>query len=311
MLKIRPTLMIACVGLVFTGCATAEDVDATHLTVVTTQASLDHATALAVAEYVSDQDIEVTLEQRDDPDAVFAALEPESDTPSGHERIGVVTVPQDSTSEDTAPQISDTVEVLSQAPVELDLRPIASTVTAARFTENTDTEAEEPLTAACTEHTWLQVHALADDMAVTSTALAELGCEPNVETISIDDRGGYDQLAHRLTVEPDTVALLFGVDPIIVDEGLTTLEVSTETWPSSSVVAVASPEVEDPLTEHIGTVFETLDNEAATSLLRGYHNGQTSSSDLDYEVEHAIRHWLATHGLADSDTVIEISTDEA
>src|SRR5690625_5486982 len=67
-----------CAALILSGCSASDDVDATHLTIATTQSSLDHATALAVAEYVTDQGATVEIEQHDEPDDVFATLEEHS-----------------------------------------------------------------------------------------------------------------------------------------------------------------------------------------------------------------------------------------
>lgn len=309
MLKTRPAVLTLCAAIVFTGCTTSNDVDATHLTIVTTESSLDHATALAVAEYVSDQDIAVTLEQHAEADEVFAALDTESDPAADHARIGVVTVNQEPSIEENPLRIPETIEVLSQAPAELGLVPATSTVTAAQFAMQHEADAEQPLAEACGGQTWFHAHPSEHEMEATTAALADLGCQPDFQAVDPYDSDGYTELAHRLTVEHDTVALLYGIDPVIPDEGLTTLDVVNDQWPHSNVVAVADPDLEDPLTEHIGAVLDGLDSEAATSLLRGYHNAQTSTSDLTYEIEQAIRYWLATQGLVDHDTVIDISTD--
>ena len=283
--------------------------DATRLTVVTTESSLDHAMALAVADYVADQSVEVEVEQHHEPDDVFAALETDSETAADHARIGVVTAHQDPTLEDNPLRVPDSLDIVTQAPAELGLVPATSTVTAARFELHQDAEADQPLAPACDQQTWLHVHTPEHEVAATASALADLGCEPEFAAAPPTDPEAYAALAEELIVEDDTVALLYSIDPMIPDQGLYTLDVVTDQWPHSNVIAVADPEVEDPLTDHIATVLEALDSEAATDLLRGYHIAHTSSSDLVYDVEHAIRYWLAARGLAEQDTVSDISTD--
>ena len=136
-----------------------------------------------------------------------------------------------------------------------------------------------------------------------------MGCEPEFETINSIDSETYTDMVERLTLEHDTVALLYGVDPVITDQGFATLDLVTDQWPRNNIVAVTAPEMDDPLTDHVETVLDVLESEAATSLLRGYHNARASSSDLEYEGDNAIRYWLTTHGLVDQDSVTDISTD--
>ena len=311
MVKIPRVLVAGCAtaALVLTSCAGEQDVDATSLTIVTTESSLDHAMALAVADYVAEQSIEVDLEQHHEPDDVFAALEADAQTAADHARIGVVTAHQDPTMEENPLRVPESLEIVTQAPAELGLVPATSTVTAARFQLHQDEAADQPLAPACDQQTWLHVHTPEHEVAATASALADLGCEPEFAAASPEDTESYAALAEELIVEDDTVALLYSIDPMIPDQGLATLDVVTDQWPHSNVIAVADPEVEDPLTDHIATVLDALDSDAATDLLRGYHNAHTSSSDLVYDVEHAIRYWLAARGLAEQDTVSDISTD--
>lgn len=305
--KSRSVALAVSAAFILAGCTPQDDVDATRVTIVTTESSLDHAAALAVAEYVAQQDIEVSVEQHTAPEEVFLAVHEAAEPSSDHARIGVVTAHQDPASDETPLRIPESVEIFNQAPAELALVPVTSTVTAAGFAAQDD--AEEPRAELCQDQVWLHAPTPEQEMEEISVALADVGCQPDFETVVLGDSEEYLGLAQRLTVEHDTVALLHEVDPMITDQGLTTLEVATGRLPSSRVVAVGAPALEDPLTDHVGTVLDVLDSGAATSLLRGYHNAQTSTSDLAYETDHAIRYWLATHGLADSDTVIDISTD--
>lgn len=296
-------------AVALTGCSATDDIDATQLTIVTTDASLDHAVALAVGEYLADQDIDVAFEQHHEPDDVFATLEAEADTAPDHARIGVVTAHQDPTLDENPLRVPDSLEILSQAPAELGLVPATSTVTAARFGLHQDDDAEQPVAPACDQQTWLHAHTPEHEIATTTAALADQGCQPAFEAAALTDSEAYVALAHQLTTQQDTVALVYGIDPMIPDRGLTTLDVNTDQWPHSNVIAVAAPALEDPLTEDIVAVLEVLDSEAATDLLRGYHNAQVSSSDLAYDVDHAMRYWLAAYGLVDQDTVTNVSTE--
>ena len=311
MLNFRQLFLAACASaaLVLTGCSTTGDVDATHLTIATTESSLDHATALAVAEYVADQDINVEIQHYDEPNEVFAALEAETETAADHATVGVVTAHQDPTAEDTPLRVPDSLEIFAQAPAELGLVPAASTVTAARFAQQQAEDEEHPLAPACAQQTWLHAHTPEHEMEATAAALADLGCEPAFEAAQPTDAASYASMVERITLEHDTVALLYGVDPVITDHGFATLDVVTDQWPHSNVIAVASPELEDPLTDQVDAVLDVLDSDAATSLLRGYHNAHTSTSDLEYTVDNAIRYWLSTHGLVEHETVTDISTD--
>jgi hypothetical protein len=299
-----------CAALIFSGCSAADDVDATHLTIATTESSLDHAAALAVAEYVTDQGATVEIEQHDEPDNVFATLEEQSEPAPDHITVAVVTAHQDPEVEDHPLRVPDTLEVVAQAPAELALVPAASTVTTARFAQDQEEDAAQPLAPACQDQTWLHAHTPEHEVEATVDALADLGCEPTFESIDPTDAEAYEALAQRLTTEDDTVALLYGVDPMLVDHGFATLDVATEQWPHSNVVAVAEPELDDPLVDHIDAVLNALDSDSATSLLRGYHNAELSTSDLNYTVDHAIRYWLAEHDLIEQDTVSDISTDD-
>ena len=81
---------------------------------------------------------------------------------------------------------------------------------------------------------------------------------------------------------------------------------------NSGPIAILWPcrfEVDDALVDQITDVLDVLDSEAATTLLRGYYNAQTSVSDLQFEVDDAIRYWLAQSELSDPDTVINITGD--
>lgn len=309
MFKSSRLLIAGCsiAALALGGCSNTAHVEVTHLTIVTTESSLDHASALAVAEYLADQGTEVLIEQHDAPDAVYATLETE--TAADHAMIGVVTAHQDPAAEETPLRVPDTVEVLAQAPAELGLVPTASTVTAARFGQHQVEDDDEPLAPACAQQTWLHAHTPEHQMQATVAALAELGCEPEFEAPNVTTSDSYVDMVERLTLEHDTVALLYGVDPVITDQGFTTLDVVTEQWPHSNVVAVAATELDDSLTDHVAAVLDVLESDSATNLLRGYHNAQASSSDLEYEQDNAIRYWLATHGLLDNDAVTDISTD--
>lgn len=302
-------LLIAGCGVAFAlaGCTNTANIEVTHLTIVTTESSLDHASALAVAEYLTDQGTEVQVEQHAAPDDVYATLE--IDTASDHAMIGVVTVDQDPTAEEAPLRVPDSVEILAQAPAELGLVPTASTVTAARFAQHQEEEDDEPLAPACAQQTWLHAHTPEYEMQATVAALADSGCEPTFETQSTTDSDSYVDMVERLTIEHDTVALLYGVDPVITDQGFATLDVVTEQWPHSNVVAVSGTELDDSLTDHVAAVLDVLESDSATNLLRGYHNAQASSSDLEYDQDTAIRYWLATHGLLDHDAVTDISTD--
>lgn len=309
-LKAPRRLLAGCAAaLVLTSCAGDQDVDATSLTIVTTEASLDHAMALAVADYVTEQSIDVEVEQHHEPDDVFAALETDTESPADHARIGIVTAHQDPTLEENPLRVPQSLDIITQAPAELGLVPATSTVTAARFElHQDDDEADQPLAQACEQQTWLHVHTPDHEVGATATALADLGCQPEFAAASTEDAESYVALAETLIVEDDTVALLYSIDPMIPDQGLAALDVVTDRWPHSNVIAVADPEVEDPLTDYIATVLQVLDSDAATDLLRGYYDAHTSSSDLVYDVEHAIRYWLAARGLAEQDTVSDIST---
>lgn len=309
MARRSPRWIIAGCGaaLLLAGCGNTANTEITHLTIVTTKSSLDHASALAVAEYLTDQGTDVQIQQHHEPDAVYASLE--TATAADHAMIGVVTAHQDPSTEDSPLRVPESVDILAQAPAELGLVPAASTVTAARFAQHQVEEDEKPLAPACAQQTWLHAHTPEHELQATAAALAEVGCEPAFETPNTTQADSYLDMVQRLTIEHDTVALLYGVDPVITDQGFATLDVVTEQWPHSNVVAVSATDLDDALTDHVAAVLDVLESESATNLLRGYHNAQASSSDLEYDQDTAIRYWLATHGLLDNDAVTDISTD--
>ncbi|GAB2859659.1 hypothetical protein GCM10027092_24280 [Yaniella soli] len=310
--KTFPTRLVVftAAGLLLAGCSTGEPVDAAHLTIATTPAALDQATSLAVAEYVVSQGADVEIQSHDDHEAVFAALDDE--TASDHEAIAVVTTPQQADTQDSAPQLPGDVDIVAQAPAELGLTPTASTVTAAQFAQaqNEQAVADDQTDPACADLTWLHTVTAQEEIDDLRTALAEVGCEPAFESTGAIDSDTYEEMTRRLITEDQTVAVLSSVDPVIADQGLATLELETEQWPNTNMVAVASTDINESLAAHVTAVVEELDSEAATDLLRGYHNAQTSTSDLQYEVDDAIRYWLANQDLMDDDTVTDFSTDD-
>ena len=310
--KTFPTRLVAvtAAGLLMAGCSTGEPVDATQLTIATTPAALDQATSLAVAEYVATQGADVEIQAHDDHEAVFAALDAE--TAADHEVIAVVTTHQEAETEDPDPKLPGDVDIVSQAPAELGLTLTASTVTAAQFAQaqTEDPEADEEQDPACADLTWL--HTVTPQEAVDDlrASLTEAGCEPAFETTGAMDSDTYEEMTRRLITEDQTVAMLSSVDPVITDQGLATLELETQQWPNSNLVAVTSADIDESLAAHVTAVVEELDSEAATDLLRGYHDAQTSTSDLQYEVGDAVRYWLAKQDLLDDDTVTDFSTGD-
>lgn len=308
-MRILPRLVLPTIAaLALTGCGGGGTVDATQLTIVTTVSDLDHAVSLAVAQYVADQDVTVKIEHEADTAAVFAQLEQESDTASDHAVVGIVTAQQEPDTEDQSLQLPDSLATVAQAPADLDLVAATSKVTAVRFAQQQDPLADDPLATACDAQIWLH-NLAAPGLETVQQSLEEQGCQPAFEAVEATDLAPHDELGERLTIEHDTVALLSGVDPMLADLGLTTLDVAQQQWAHGSVVAVAGSDFDDPLAGTLDVVLREVDRAAATQLLRGYRNAQTSTSDLQYDVDNAIRYWLATHGLADPDTVIDISPD--
>lgn len=308
----KPFGALAAVSLLLVGCSSGQAADVEQLTIVTTSAVLDQATSMAVSQYVQDQGITAEIQDYEDSDAVFEALEAE--TADDHAVIGIVTAQQEPDSEDQELQLPDDVEIVSQAPADLGLAAAASTMTSAQFTrdqqESTEDDAASELQAACDGLTWIHAETPADEVDTLTEGLAEQGCSPEFETTAVVDTAVYDDITGRLKTEPDTVAMLYSLDPVIVDQGLTALDVETDSWSRSNVVAVAPDHDDDEvLAQDITAVFDEIDSESATELLRGFHDSRRSVSDLDYEVDHAIRHWLAQHDLLDSDTVTDNSTD--
>lgn len=296
---------LAAVSLLVVGCSDGQEVDVEELTIVTTSSVLDQATSMAVSEYAQDQGTTVEIQDHEDSEAVYAALE--TQTADDHAVIGIVTAQQVSDSEDQDLQLPDDVEIVSQAPAELGLVATASTMTSEQFTSDQQENAEDDealeLSAACEGLTWIHAETPADEFDAINAELEDQGCAPEVENSTGVDTDAYDEITERLKTEPDVVAMLYSLDPVIVDQGLTTLDVATDNWPRSSVVAVAPDDDHAALAQDVTAVLDEMDSESATELLRGFHDSRRSVSDLDYEVDQAIRHWLAGQDLIDSDTV--------
>lgn len=296
-------------ALILTGCSSSTPEDITTLTIMTTPAALDQATSLAVAEYVEDRGTAVEVQQHEHPLAVYEALETE--TAPDHAVIGVVTAHQDQAAEEATISVPDSVDMVSQAPAELGLVAVASPITAVKFSQAQTADAEQhPLAEACADHTWFHTNTAEDQLAHIATALRTDGCEPAFESTGPLDADSYDELIDRVNVEPGTVAMLYGLEPVISDQGLTTLDVDTDQWPHSNVIAVSPAGEDAAMADQVQAVLDVLDSAAATELLREYHNAQTSVSDLEYEVDDAMRYWLHGHGLVDDDTVAETSTND-
>ena len=298
-------LAVAAVFVV--GCSDQAAVETSQLTIMTTSTALDEATSLAVAEYLRAQGVDVDIQQHSALSDVYRAL----DAPAAQDQttLGIVTAPQDAQTEERSVQLPEDLEVVAQAPAELGFVASASSITAANFARevvNTD-DPEMPMGTACTDQTWFHSQLAEESLEIISDALAHQGCEPMYETVETLDAETYNELIEQLTTEPDTVVMLRGVDPAISDQGLATLDVETRQWPNSNIVAVAHSEADTPLAAEVGEVLDVLNSDAATTLLRGYYNAQTSVSDLQYEVDDAVRYWLAEADLLDPDTVINIT----
>lgn len=302
------------------GCASGEAPEVSQLTIVTTDQVLDQATALTVAEYVQEQDTHVEVQDRRDPAAVFDALE--QDAPEDHAVIGIVTAHREPDADQEAElQLPANLELISQAPAELGLVPATSTMTAAQFVldqqaaqdqavqDGAEPEQDLEFEAACESLTWIHAETPNDRVDSMNQDLADMGCQPAFETPDVMDAAAYDEITGGLINASDTVAMLYSLDPAIADQGLTSLELEGLSWPRGKTVAVASHDIDEALAQHIAVVIEQLESEDVTDLLRGYHNARQSESDLDYEVEHAVRHWFGQHDLIDGDTVTDISTD--
>lgn len=301
--------MLAAASIMLVGCSDTQEADVEQLTIVTTSSVLDQATSLAVSEYVEDRGTTVEIQDHADSADVFAALE--TQTADNHAVIGIVTAQQEPGSDDQELQLPNDLELVSQAPADLGLVAAASTITSEQFSrdlhKSSEDDEEEELLAACQDLTWIHAESPADEIESMNAELAEQGCEPEFETTSGDETEAYDELTDRLKIEPDVIAMLYSLDPVIDDQGLATLDVATDTWPRSAVAAVAPDNEQAILHRDVTAVLEELDGESATELLRGFHNSRLSVSDLDYEVDQAIRHWLAGQDLIDTDTVTDNS----
>ncbi len=300
---------LAAATLVVIGCSGQAAVETNQLTIITTSMALDEATSLAVAEYLQTHGVEVDVQQHNAPAQVFDALEAE--TPEDQTVVGIVSAPQDQQVEERSVEVPDNVEIIAQAPAELGFVASTSSITAANFARTVVNaeDPEKPMADACAQQTWFHPQLPEESLRGISDALAEEGCEPRFETVETLDTETYGALIEQLIVKPDTVVMLRGLDPAISDQGLETLDVETQQWPNSNIVAVSGTEVDDALVDQITDVLDVLDSEAATTLLRGYYNAQTSVSDLQFEVDDAIRYWLAQSELSDPDTVINITRD--
>lgn len=296
--------VLAATALLVTGCTTGQQAAATQLTIHTTDASLDTVTALALAEYLQDQGLDVDVTQHLDQDAVYAQL-PE-DASAQHPVIGVVTATQDDSTEERSVQLPDGLDAVAAAPTELTYVAATSPITAQRFRQARARaeDPEVPLLEACANHTWWYFPQTAQHLAEVIQPLEATGCAPEFDLAADAD---YSALVEQALIEPATAVLLYSLDPVLADTGLTVLDTELSDWPTSGVVAVAGQELDAALTGQLSTVLSALDAEATTRLLRGYHNAQASDSDLVYEVEDAVRYWLAEHELLDPDTVINIT----
>lgn len=311
----RQWAAVAAMGVLLAGCSSEDAPDISHLTIVTTPSVLDQAASMAVSTYVQDHGAEVEIEQHDNSAAVFDALG--EDTADDHAVIGIVTA-QHEPAEDAPLQIPDSLEVVSQAPAELELTAAASTITAAQFRrDQQDSDAAEPTEVAtssatdnaCADITWIPAATPPEATDSIAQDLSSQQCEPTFESATTLDEAMYLDLGQRLSTEADTVAMLYSIDPLIIDQGLASLELESDAWPVNNVVAVADQEIGGSLEQQISAVMETIDGDSATTLLRGYHDASISASDLRYDVDDAIRYWLVEHELLDDDTVTETSTD--
>lgn len=307
----RYLVSAALTAVLLAACGSGQTAEAKQLTIITTDAVLDQAASKAVAQYVEDEGTEVEIQQQPDYDAVFAELDQQ--TPPDQAWIGVVTARQDATANGQKAQLPEHLQVVSQAPVELQITAAASTITAKQFAQARDQTTEgrdsDALKNACAQLTWLLPETVTDEVDEAMTDLIDQGCEPEYESTGLVDIDTYDDIATQMTTEQSTVAMLYNVAPVISDLGLDTLELDNHTDPSSSLAAVSSADIDASLERDISAVLDVLDAQAATELLRGYHDAYTSKSDLHYDVDSAVSYWLAQHDLVDTDTVTDMSKD--
>ena len=298
---------LSAAALLVVGCSGQAALETNQLTILTTSRALDDATSLAVAEYLKTQGVEVDIQQHADHAEVFGVLDtPPSD---GEAVMGIVSAPQDPQAEEAGVRLPEDLQIVAQAPAELGYVATASPITAANFARKVVNaeDPEMPMVAACANQTWFHPQLVEESLETVRDALAQEGCEPTFEAVETLDADTYGELIEQLVVEPDTVVMLRGLDPAISDQGLATLDVETQQWPNSNIVAVSHAEPDEALTAQVGEVLDVIDSDAATTLLRGYYNAQTSVSDLQYKVDDAIRYWLAEADLIDSDTVINLT----
>jgi len=292
------------------GCGSGQTIEAKQLTIITTDAVLDKAASMAIAQYVQNQGTEVEIQQRQNYDSVFDELDQQ--TSADQARIGVVTARQEPAAHDHTVQLPEQLQKVSQAPVELRTTAVASTITATQFGQaqhqSTKNEAAQALETQCARLTWILPEALSDEVDEAMADLTDQGCEPEYETIGVMDIDTYSDIATRMTAKPNTVAMLYNVAPVISDLNLDTLELDNDP-DTSNLVAVSYSDIEDSLEREISAVLEVLDAEATTELLRGYHNAYASESDLDYDVNAAVAYWLVEQDLVDEDTVADMSID--
>ncbi|MFD6812686.1 hypothetical protein [Enteractinococcus coprophilus] len=291
------------------GCSDQTAVETSQLTIMTTSRALDEATSMAVAEYLKAQGVDVEIQQHSALSEAYGALN--APTAQDQAVLGILTAPQDQQAEERTVQLPEDLEIVAQAPAEIGFVATASSITAAKFARQvveTD-DPEMPMGEACAEQTWFHPQLDEESLEIIGDALAQQGCEPTFETVETLDAETSTELIEQLTMEPNTVVMLRGVNPAISDQGLASLDIETRQWPHSNIVAVSHIDADNPLAAEVGEVLDVLNSDAATTLMRGYYNAQTSVSDLQYEVDDAVRYWLAEADLIDPDTVINITDD--
>src|SRR5699024_12214002 len=101
----------------------------------------------------------------------------------------------------------------------------------------------------------------AGEVDAINAELKDQGSAPESENTTGDETDAYDKITERLKTEPNVVAMLYSLDPVIVDQGLTTLDVATDNWPRSSVVAVAQDNDHAALAQDVTAVLDEMDSE--------------------------------------------------
>lgn len=264
--------------LVLTSCQNT-DTDSlpdARVTVHTTTEITDQAVAYAVAEYLTDQGLDATVETdfswknarldaigtllSTDDDAVHLAVVNTLDiaASAGEPIKNHSAADLRSQTKGQLSELSEPVTVHSTTAADTAVVPVLTSITAERFAVTSLQDVTKPktqdtpvlqsgqkpveITTQICDNTHWHTGVLPTQWQdiITTEIFSDYTCEPQITTDPVTNLGTRDQQIDTIQTVPGTISMLYSVDPAITDHGFSTLAKSSTLLPAGNIVVVES-----------------------------------------------------------------------